>query len=169
MTVRITKAQAIEAIRTEPLLATGAWAGRLRDVDVKAGDETSCKVCAVGAVLRDLIRPELSYQAIKSTALTNVEGQAYTAFSHDKKRVEEQVRGLILKDAVWNALSVLYEGYSVCQVWDPNTDRCTPTFADQQAVREAVCQFVEAEFPDDWELIIEANYVRPGVAKEVTT
>jgi hypothetical protein len=163
MTVRITKAQAIEAIRTEPKLRPGSWASPTSSTNSpKVGDETNCRVCAVGAVLRDLLNPALFYGAIQDAAAANTEDHIYTALGFTREAVEAETRALLQKGAVWNALSVLFEGYFGLI---PRPGALGTT----EQIQEAVCGFVDAEFPEDWALDICPELLRPGVTKEVTS
>ncbi len=172
MTVRITKAMAIEAIRTEPLLRSGSWAASIRETEAGAtvGNEKDCKVCAVGAVLRDVLDPELELRAIHSLALNLTRGHAITDGGLTRGEVESSTRSLVKRGKIWNALSVLFEGYSYLKrLYTDNPASGQPkVFLDSEEIREAVCKFVEAEFPEDWEISMDPDIARPGVIKEVT-
>jgi hypothetical protein len=164
MTLRITKAMALEAIRTEPLLKAGSWAavGPVDQLErVQVGDEKVCHVCAVGAVLRDVLDPGLSFRVIRDVAVHQVKNAPITGSTVSRAVIESQARELVDRGRIWNALSVLFEGYDVMRLYQ------TPEFPDSATVRREVCSFVEAEFPDDWELDLDPSLLRPGVAKEV--
>jgi hypothetical protein len=164
MTVRITKALALEAIRTEPLLASGTWAAPMRRsvANIQVGDEQACKVCAVGAVLRDVLDPTKSFHTINAVATRQTSGDSISGAGFTRELTLHVVQRLLKQGRVWNALSVLFEGFtSLLRNGDAE-------FKDEAAVRDAVCSFVEAEFPDDWELNMDPLLARPGVIKEVT-
>jgi hypothetical protein len=161
--VRITKAQAIEAIRTEPSLQAGVWASPKTGTSpyyigldqLRASDTEQCHVCAVGAVLRQLLDETNSAGTIGVVAGRNTSGGDVRPEATRLVAFVAQARRHLKGGRVWNALSIIFEGYSNLK-------------SRAATAREDTIAFVEAEFPDDWELDSQDASLREGVAKEVT-
>jgi hypothetical protein len=167
--VRITKAQAVEAIRTETLLTHGDWISYLSD-DQKLA---TCRVCAVGAVLRSLLRPDVQPPVLNRLAKYNTFGELSVPNRCTIALSEEATHGLLSRGKVWNALSTLFEGY-----WRLYNSQCVlppdeREFGNRDAIRERVVTFVETHFPEDWELDdvgcgSDADVFKPEAVKEVS-
>ncbi len=175
MKVRITKAQAIEAIRTEPLLAAGHWIRRNDDEGespnaLVLGDEKFCQVCAVGAVLRDVLAPDQPLMRLLSVAERATWLGISKTLPVNQVDLELRTRETLDKGQVWNALSILFEGHvtllrnsGAAKVNDYGN--LLPQYMEQ--VRAVVCQFVDQYFPEDWTVDVLDNMVLAHV-KEVT-
>jgi hypothetical protein len=175
MRVRITKAQAIEAIRTEPLLRPGAWTYFPDDAANRnnnaIGDDANCLVCAVGAVMRDLVDPKVSANQVDRVVTNTTYGYSIDLGDNPMRTsggvsLEDSARVLLNLGKVWNALSVLFEGY--CAKEGLPRRHKNIDLAGLERVRARLIAFVTAEFPDDWEIDLDRVPYRPGAAKEVT-
>jgi hypothetical protein len=174
--VRITKAQAIEAIRTEPLLAPGRWikrnlyasstlqTGVTEPARLLLGDETFCQVCAVGAVLRDVLDPRQGMNALHDVASHATDGDINNVAAASPEPIHDRVRTMVARGKVWNALSVLFEGHAALA--QLHFDGENPPAALEK-LKADVCSFVDAEFPEDWTIDTLDVPVQPHV-KEVT-
>ncbi len=134
----VTKAQIIDAVKNEPLLSSGFFFAT--HGPVSESDLQSCKVCAVGSVLRRTIGlSELHDQVNDWDGITNL-GAAVTAnryASHD-----DLTQAVDSKNWM-GALSIKFE-----QLCEENYDH-VESEDNMHLVREELSNYVDTTFPNE--------------------
>lgn len=187
--VNVTKARIARAIAKEPVLTPGAWASMVKDAkarldpdDLYTGfDETmlkklktkskDCAVCAVGAVMRDILDPSQNACAIENASEQAVTGPSgylhefdiapviYT--KEDRKGLYKNAKETVAAGAPMAALSMLFEGLSSYYRQQRNSRELTTR--DLAQIRRSVVAFVQTNFP--YKVTIDIDGARP--AKDV--
>ena len=132
--MQITKAQVIQALKKEPLLKANEWAHPVRDnCGFIAYFRPDCPVCAVGAVLRQVVKLKNDEIALEANRITR---SAPITSGESIDRLLDQ--GFYL-----NALSCYFED-AVNRVYGRDyEDR-----KDHNDVRWETIAFVEKSFPE---------------------
>lgn len=147
-TVRITKADLIEALRSEPIhhFQHGQWAWNGEGQSTRNLDDKreSCRVCAVGAIVRKVISSNNSVSAVCviSDSLTKNGNIAYVSMDRMKT-----LRDDLLQDGKYmNAVSVMFE--SECHwLWSMHRELLR---TEMPNVIERVISFIEESFPESF-------------------
>jgi hypothetical protein len=145
-TVRITKADLIEALRSEPInhFQAGQWAFNDQGQSTRElGDEReSCKVCAVGAIVRKVISSNNSVSAV-CVISDSITAQAPIAYvSMDRM---ELFRDQLLADELYmNAISVMFESECYAARHPETLRKEMPNIIDR------MISFIEERFPESF-------------------
>ncbi len=150
--LRITKALLLKALREEPLLSAGTWVSTVDETRLLGGftirEKESCKVCAVGAVLRAVLAPDMDANVINRLANLNARG---ACGANDYRSTEDilEAGGRVLRmDDPWSALSHVFES-----LWTYYSAKGVPREHLREAVRPQLIKFAELELPDDIEFL----------------
>lgn len=147
----LTKAEVIEALRTEPLLA-GTWINHY--VTKPRSDGTNvCAVCAVGALLRKALVSDRMI-ARRAEWLVGLNYSSILSYLGDRSmtveelliRLDKAVMPLLEKENFFDALSRYFETLSEYHLQIPNRE-----------LREHLVRFVEKNFPE--ELIMRLEHI----------
>jgi hypothetical protein len=142
--VEVSKEQILAAIENEPLLMPGAWITTLSD--------HVCGVCAVGAVMRNVVKrrddPDAITNAASAATRYGVSGSPGISDDADIDEnlafVREEAHELLAENAM-NALSVFFEG--VCDVYGLTYLNAHTDTEALTAVRTETSRFVRTCFP----------------------
>lgn len=129
--MKVTKAQIIEAIKTEPLRA-GSWY-------TTEGDGT-CSACAVGAVLRNACK--MYYSDIEDHALGKYK-------SHSSYPDEMLLNSLFQEGRYMEALSCFFEDACENASDEENCYSDEISKSAMSEIRQRTIEFVEKNFPDE--------------------
>jgi hypothetical protein len=167
--VTVTKAQIIEAIQKETKLNPGTWIHPPYDKELVEAKPKECRVCAVGAVLQDVLlrmNPEIGAvnvaelagfltapADITPTFPTKHQGDIY---QEDLADLTKQALKLVEQRLYMNALSVYFEGVSFLDDWKYGGH------LQRAEVRRKVVTFVEEHFPDAITIGVDEVYTRPA-------
>jgi hypothetical protein len=161
--IRVTKAEILKAIREEPMLAPGWWVAHVAMTSqnqtrqaipeaLTLGQTDVCKVCAVGAVLRRVLPPEVLAKEAYDVAVNAVTGDDCTPMNaYSEESVLADARRVLARSP-WNALSYAFEG--LCRVHGGLHPYAGLAPEPLAKVREALAKFVEEEFPEDLPLYL---------------
>ncbi len=186
--VEVTRSRILKAIKTEPIktLRPGQWVGYPRGFSWnKTVAEKSCSVCAVGAVMRNVLDPSQSYEWIDNAArqATDIGGLILAPHYNDlkykvnpsgvgfirkvltKRQMVTQLKKSALKylneKNCMAVLSYLFEG--LCGIASKgHYDKLTNT--QLANIRRSVYSFVKNNFPH--KVKIDIDGAKP--AKDIT-
>jgi hypothetical protein len=175
-TVRITKQHVLDAIRKEPLLRSGSWVylRQLPDDDepVRVNDPR-CAVCAVGAVMRNVIDASAPYLRIDDAAkaATDHAGRVTPAWDYDDDYKPVDPATTTIEQALEEAdegehmaaLSTYFEGQVALAETELGRGAYDFTYADWDVIRARVLAFVGEHFPDTLDVEIDGAPPAPGV------
>jgi hypothetical protein len=171
MNTLITKHLVLEALRTEPVFFSGNWAR------YDGGETEACEVCAVGAVLKSVLRRE-AWKVVPSTIDTASQVSASEGNSDYVGRIADPDVPLLdpTRDAFWRAqvehnplaaLSRFFELLAAPLTQGSGGGIVPP--AKTGEVRKACIQFVHKFFPAKFELPAAdrvEKYARPAAESE---
>jgi hypothetical protein len=166
--VRITKNRIMKAIKNEPALRPGSWIDIMK-VYEKSGNvqvggwefmnkvnakDKECSVCAVGAIMRDILDPTSTARKLDSAAAQATSGSAihFDSYENDLSRsaIIKRAKEDVFKGRYMNALSVLFEGLGELKGgWESLTPR------DIAGLRRSAIAFVKKNFPHSVEIDID--------------
>lgn len=133
MIVKVPKAVILEALRWETGLGTGTWIYPNQGTQIV---DPVCTVCAVGAVLRFILRPTTSARTLFDVC----EYLTSDGFiQHIEHYADATIEASIADGMYLNALSIAFEG-------------SRRTYMSIEERRQAAITVVETRFPDDIEL-----------------
>jgi len=146
--VRITKADLIEALRSEPInnFQAGKWASNDQGLSTRdlADERESCKVCAVGAIVRKVISSNNSASAVCVISDSMTANAPIACVSMDRM---ESFRDHLLADELYmNAISVMFE--SECHSLSSKSTNTVRK--EMQNVIDRVISFIEERFPESF-------------------
>lgn len=179
----VSKQTILKAIKEETSFTNGAWSefdGPYSIDEYGVNDEPKvadkkCQVCAVGAVLRNVLDPDLNYSAIETVATraVNHNFKMEPAYFYDNNDVETDARNLIAKaenlkdDRLYlNALSVYYEG--LCKVRKHLTNQDDLSRHQLYRIKKKLLKFIEKHFPKRLNIDIDGVKPKKGM-KRVTS
>lgn len=140
--MKVTKAQVLKALCEEPL-----WGGHwiTPGGSTEEGWDLTCSVCALGAVIRQVVRPP-DWRTLESIALDLTEGEPIDANLIDPLR---KAARLVARGFPWNGLSVAFEA-----LWWPRRHQEDATEAPEadESVRAEIIAWVEEHFPEEAEI-----------------
>jgi hypothetical protein len=136
--MKIMKPVALEALRTEPVLETGAWVtqpvkGMIRADFDQLPIRTPCGMCAVASVLRAHLPDQARLGDLALLAEVCTDG-GRVGMVRENERAEDLIGDHIAKGRWLNALSMVFE----------------TAFGD----RESTIAWVETHLPDEFEITI---------------
>lgn len=160
MKIKITKALMIQAIKEEPFLGAGNWLNT--DPFVPTLERAaSCRVCAVGSVLRRVLhpnqRPMMLHNAARASLLFHKSLPDTFAY------FREEAMDLVNQAAWTSALSVFFEGITHAVFEGGDQFRLLMNDEDGQVIRNECRLFVEENFPDEMVIDIDGALPAPGV------
>lgn len=149
--VEITKQRVIKAIKEEPLLRGGSWFAfsdnAPDDFDFKllVGDKKNCTVCAVGAVLRDVLdKQSLAFDIDDAVDGCIDQGLPISDLS-SYESIEDTLKALLIDKHYMNALSVLFE-----TSWDKAMEKNDYNDLSRHQIyriKQKLIKFVQKNFP----------------------
>ncbi len=167
---RLTKAQVLKAIRDEVNLGSGKWmqtqllpseANRDRQI----AEVQECKVCAIGAILRDILPPDTPLSRFDQTASQLAPGVNPTYSCPTLWQVQNRMdaeQPYIRQGQVWSSLARVFEN-----LWSYHHRPDVTTDADdvkRERVRADLLKYVEEAFPEDVQLSVSNGTVfKPSV------
>jgi len=160
--IEVTKYRIKKAIKTEPLLKAGHWVNWVGDREsTTVGDKKNCSVCAVGAVLREVLDDEQKSYMIDSAAETCINSDRLflpDMAGRDEDWLLEKAAVLCDDKAYMNGLSTYFEG-----LWRLAEDRANDDYVSRHQVyriRQKLLKFVTEHFPAKIILNINTNGYR---------
>lgn len=182
--VRITKNRVLKAIKNEPIknLKAGSWMDLLNSTELFTGNicelrnksikDDNCSVCAVGAVLRNILDPNCSAFDPSTAADSAVEvATPNWTYGATKEGLKEEALEFIHNDKCMSALSIYFEGLCCLKInADLNLNHMSTGAAKRAMtpkqlapIRRSVLSFVEKNFPSH--ITIDIDGIKP--AKDV--
>lgn len=183
--VNVTKNRIIKAIRNEPALAAGSWATissaafkKMTAKDHKFEDRSrysqdvlenmprnlktkDCAVCAVGAVMREILDPKQSLNNISWAAEASVQDSNYTVASfgsdfYNLDELEETALQILQDGVAMNALSYLFEGLDSYYKEGLKLEHNVPLSGRYIGIiRKRVIKFIDKNFPKTIQIDID--------------
>lgn len=180
--VVITRARIAKALLNEPVLLPGTWVSMTEEFketcetdynsdgyyldqmpkDLKTKD---CSVCAVGAVMREILDPHQKLSAIsKASSAATIYGNfvgngALTRY--EMRRARKEALDILNSGNPMSALSYLFESLGDYYIMKSPSGKLR--LRDIKAIRSAVVDFVEKNFP--YKVTIDIDGAKP--AKDV--
>lgn len=198
-TIRLTKSFVLKAIQTEPISSfkAGSWVSIQGKRATWAGDapmsDPTCKVCAVGAVIRHAVDAHTLSKQVYGIADHVTQGieirrhvprvvREYLNLATDADLYFSELDPEVVIKALWsnakrlvadhplNALSILFEGLSDYYIPSGQPIDADPAPESRRAIHDTLLAFVAAEFPESFDVEVPYDDVvlSPGVEVDPT-